>query len=72
MGEAYYFVVNFRDLPAKAASIDRQQVLTEYERGLFLDAWSVVKQEKLPDGGWQYEAVTPLQVGFKSPPEARL
>jgi hypothetical protein len=72
MGEAYYFVVNFRDLPAKAASTDRQQVLTEYERGLFLDAWSVVKQEKLPDGGWQYEAVTPLQVGFKSPPEARL
>lgn len=72
MGEAYFFVVNFRDLPAKVASIDRQQVLTEYERGLFLDAWSVVKQEKLPDGGWQYEAVTPLQVGFKSPPKARL
>jgi len=73
MGEAYYFVVNFRDLPAKAASMDRQQVLTEYERGLFLDAWSVIKQEKLPDGGWQYEAVTPLQVGtFTSPPKARL
>ena len=72
MGEAYLFVVNFRNLPAKAASMDRQQVLTEYERGLFLDAWSVVKQEKLPDGSWQYEAVTPLQVGLKSPPEARL
>ncbi len=72
MGEAYFFVVNFRDLPAKAVSIDRKQVLTEYERELFLDAWSVVKQEKLPDSGWQYEAVTPLQVGFKSPPEARL
>jgi hypothetical protein len=70
--EAYMFTFNYKDLPAKTASMDRQQVLTEYERGLFLDAWSVVKQEKLPDGGWQYEAVTPLQVGFKSPPEARL
>ena len=70
--DAYMFTFNYKDLPAKAASIDRQQVLTEYERGLFLDAWSVVKQEKLPDRGWQYEAVTPLQVGFKSPPEARL
>ena len=70
--EAYMFTFNYKDLPTRAASINRQQVLAEYERGLFLDAWSVVKQEKLPDGGWQYEAVTPLQVGFKSPPEARL
>jgi hypothetical protein len=70
--EAYMFTFNYKDLPVRAASINKQQVLTEYERGLFLDAWSVVKQEKLPDGGWQYEAVTPLQVGFKSPPEARL
>src|SRR5205085_2246688 len=32
-----------------------------------------VNKEKLPDGGWQYEAVTPLQTGsFRSPPEARL
>jgi hypothetical protein len=68
----YMFTFNYKDLPARAVSMDRQQVLTEYERGLFLDAWSVIKQEKLPDGGWQYEAVTPLQVGFKSPPEARL
>jgi hypothetical protein len=70
--DAYMVTFNYKDLPSKAASIDRQLVLTEYERGLFLDAWSVVKQEKLPDGGWQYEAVTPLQVGFKSPPKARL
>jgi hypothetical protein len=69
---AYMFTFNYKDLSAKATSMDRQQVLAEYERGLFLDAWSVVKREKLPDGGWQYEAVTPLQVGFKSPPEARL
>lgn len=69
---AYMFTFNYKDLPAKAASTDRQLVLTEYERGLFLDGWNVIKQEKLPDGGWQYEAVTPLQVGFKSPPEARL
>lgn len=69
---AYMFTFNYKDLSAKAASMERQQVLAEYERGLFLDAWSVVKREKLPDGGWQYEAVTPLQVGFKSPPEARL
>lgn len=69
---AYMFTFNYKDLSAKAASMERQQVLAEYERGLFLDAWSVVNREKLPDGGWQYEAVTPLQVGFKSPPEARL
>jgi len=70
---AYMFTFNYKDLPARAASMERQQVLTEYARGLFLDAWSVVKQEKLPDGCWQYEAVTPLQVGtFRSPPEARL
>jgi hypothetical protein len=68
----YMFTFNYKDLSARAASMEGQQVLTEYERGLFLDAWSVVKREKLPDGGWQYEAVTPLQVGFKSPPEARL
>jgi hypothetical protein len=67
------FTLNYKDLPARAASVDRQLVLTEYERGLFLDAWSVVNKETLPDGGWQYEAVTPLQVGsFRSPPTARL
>lgn len=55
------------------ASIDGQLILTEYERGLLLDAWSVVNKEILPDGGWQYEAVTPLQIGsFRSPPKARL
>lgn len=73
VGEAYFFTVSFRDLPAKSASMDRQLILTEYERGLFLDAWSVVNREKLPDGGWQYEAVTPLQIGsYKSPPRSRL
>jgi hypothetical protein len=71
--EMYLFTLNYKDLPMRAASIDRQLVLEEYERGLFLDAWSVVNREQLPDGGWQYEAVTPLQVGsFRSPPEARL
>jgi len=70
---AYMFTFNYKDLPARAASANRQLLLTEYERGLFLDAWSVVKREKLPDGGWQYEAVTPLQVGsFRHPPKARL
>lgn len=72
-GEGYTFSVNYKDLPARAVSIDKQLVLTEYERGLFIDAWSVVGREKLPDGGWQYEAVTPLQVGsYRSPPRARL
>jgi hypothetical protein len=72
-GEEYSFSVNYKDLPARAVSIDRQLVLTEYERGLLLDAWSVVAKEKLMDGGWQYEAVTPLQTGsFRSPPRARL
>lgn len=73
VGEAYFFTVSFRDLPAKSASMDRQLVLAEYERGLFLDAWSAVNREKLPDGGWQYEAVMSLQVGsYRSPPRSRL
>lgn len=72
-GEGYLFTVNYKDLPARAASADAQFVLTEYERGLLLDAWHVVGKVKLPDGGWQYEAVTPLQTGsFRSPPKARL
>ncbi|MCA1612844.1 MAG: hypothetical protein LC800_01570 [Acidobacteria bacterium] len=65
--------MNYKDLPARAASADAQFVLTEYERGLLLDAWHVVGKVKLPDGGWQYEAVTPLQTGsFRNPPKARL
>jgi hypothetical protein len=72
-GEGYSFSVNYKDLPARAASTNAQLILTEYERGLLLDAWSVVGHEKLPGGGWQYEAVTPLQTGsFRSPPKARL
>jgi hypothetical protein len=72
-GEGYSFTVSYRDLPARAAPADSQLILTEYERGLLLDAWSVVGREKLPDGGRQYEAVTPLQTGsFRSPPRARL
>ena len=72
-GEGQHFTVSYKDLPPRAASADRQFILTEHERGLFLDAWHVVGKEKLPDGGWQYEAVTPLQTGsFRSPPKARL
>jgi hypothetical protein len=72
-GEGYSFSVNYKDLPARAASADARLILTEYERELFLDAWSVVGHEKLPDGGWQYEAVTPIQTGsFRSPPKAHL
>jgi hypothetical protein len=73
LGEGQHFIVGYKDLPARAASADSQLILTEYERGLLLDALSVVGKEKLPDGGWQYEAVTPLQTGsFRSPPRARL
>lgn len=73
VGETYFFTVSFRDLPTKSASMDRRLILAEYERGLFLDAWSVVGREQSPDGGWQYEAVTPLRVGsYRSPPRARL
>lgn len=72
-GEGNLFTVNYKNLLTRTASVDRQLVLAEYERGLFLDAWSVVGKEKLPDGGWQYESVTPLQVGsYRSPPRARL
>lgn len=72
-GEGHLYTVNYKDLPARAISVDRQLILAEYERGLFIDAWSVVGREQLPDGGRQYEAVTPLQVGsYRSPPRARL
>jgi hypothetical protein len=73
LGEGYSFSVNYKDLPARVVTVDKQLVLKEYERGLFLDVWSVVNREKLPDGGWQFEAVTPLQVGsHRSPPRSRL
>ena len=73
VGEGHLFTVNYKDLPARTASVNRQLIRAEYERGLFLDAWSVVNREELADGGWQYEAVTPLQVGsYRSPPRARL
>jgi hypothetical protein len=73
VGEGHLFTVNYKDLPARTASVNRQLILAEYERGLFLDAWSVLNREELADGGWQYEAVTPLQVGsYRSPPRARL
>lgn len=72
-GEGHLFTVNYKDLPARVVSVDRQLIMAEYERGLFIDAWSVVGREQLSDGGWQYEAVTPLQVGsYRSPPRARL
>jgi hypothetical protein len=54
VGENYLFAVNYKDLPARTASVDRQLILAEYERGLFLDAWSVVNREELANGGWQY------------------
>lgn len=73
VGEGFLFTMNYKNLPARSVGLDRQLVLAEYERGLSLDAWSVVSREKLPNGGWQYEAVTPLQVGsYGSPLRARL
>ncbi|HEX8072035.1 MAG TPA: hypothetical protein VF546_18950 [Pyrinomonadaceae bacterium] len=72
-GEGYSFTVSYKDLPVRAASVNRQLLLEEYERGLLIDAWSVVGREKLTDGGWQYQAVTPLQIGsLTSPPKACL
>jgi len=37
-GEGYLFSMNYKDLPARNASADAQLILTEYERGLLLEA----------------------------------
>lgn len=57
------FGINYKDLPARAGVMNKEMVLTEYERGLFVDGWLIVSQTQLPDGSRQYELVMNLLGG---------
>jgi hypothetical protein len=57
------FIASYKDLPSKAGTVDEEMILTEYERGLFVDGWLVVGRISLPGGGFQYEAVMNLPGG---------
>lgn len=71
-GGRYFFLV-YVDLPTKAGPVDEQSILTEYERGLFVNGWLVSGRTKLSDGGFQYEAVMNLPGGgLGERPQARL
>lgn len=68
--EAYFyrngtdsFNLTYKDLPIKEGTPDTQMMLTEYERGLFVDGWLIVSQTSLPDGGRQYELLMDLPGG---------
>lgn len=57
------FTFSYKDLPTRAGALNKETVLTEYERGLFVDGWLIKSQSELPDGGWQYESVMNLPGG---------
>ena len=67
------FIASYKDLPPRAGAADEEIILTEYERGLFVDGWLVAGRTPLPDGGFQYEAVMNLPSGSVSErPQARM
>jgi hypothetical protein len=67
------FVTSYKDLPPKAGAVDKEAILTEYERGLFVDGWLVARKMSLPDGDFQYEAVMNLLGGkITERPQARM
>ncbi len=57
------FTLSYKDLPTRAGTLNQGIVLTEYERGLFVDGWLIKNQSQLSDGGWQYESVMNLPGG---------
>lgn len=68
-----YFSLVYVDLPAREGAVDEGLILTEYERGLFVNGWLVSGRTKLPNGGFQYGAVMNLPGGgVNERPQARL
>jgi hypothetical protein len=57
------FIASYKDLPPRAGAVDEEMILTEYERGLFVDGWLVAGRTPLSGGGFQYEAVMNLPGG---------
>jgi hypothetical protein len=67
------FIASYKDLSPRASAMDEEVILTEYERGLFVDGWLAAGRMSLPDGGFQYEAVMNLPSGnVREKPQARL
>jgi hypothetical protein len=57
------FIASYKDLPSRAGTVNEETILTEYERGLFVDGWLLAGRTTLMDGGFQYEAVMNLPGG---------
>lgn len=67
------FIADYKDIPPRAGMLNVETILTEYERGLFVDGWLVAGRTSLTDGGFQYEAVMNLPGGNVSErPQARM
>lgn len=56
-------IINHKDLPVKAGALNKQLVLAEYERGLFVDGWIVVSKAQVANDGYHYELVMNLPGG---------
>ena len=57
------FIAGYKDLPPRAGMLNVETILTEYERGLFVDGWLVAGRTSLTGGGFQYESVMNLPGG---------
>lgn len=69
----YSFIASYKDLPFRAGAVNEATILTEYERGLFVDGWLVIGRTPLSDGVFQYEAVMNLPGGkITERPQARM
>jgi hypothetical protein len=67
------FIASYKDLPPRAGAVDEEMILTEYERGLFVDGWLAASKTPLSDGSFQYEAAMNLPGGNVSErPQARM
>lgn len=71
--DKHSFIAGYKDLPSRAGAVNVEVILTEYERGLFVDGWLVAGRTTLTDGGFQYEAVMNLPGGdVNERPQARM
>jgi hypothetical protein len=67
------FIASYKDLPPRAGAVNEEMILTEYERGLFVDGWLAASKTLLSDGSIQYEAVMNLPGGkINERPQARM
>jgi hypothetical protein len=67
------FIASYKDIPSSAGAVDKEAILTEYERGLFVDGWLVASKTLLSDGSFRYKAVMDLPGGkITERPQSRM